>query len=136
MTHAAMVQVRKVDGEWSDVMVALPGGGGRTVDGWMRTADLLQSAGMAAFWNTQFEPAASLLDREIRATTDAAIAQWLQFYLGLHAVGDGEAGRRAGDVRRDCSCEAAAIARTARLRRDVPRGLGRRRFPGRARGVS
>jgi tetratricopeptide (TPR) repeat protein len=82
LTHAAMVQVRKTDGDWSDVVVALPGGNGRTIDAWMRTADLLQSPGMAAFWNQRFDDAVTQLDQEVRATKDAAIARWLRFYLG------------------------------------------------------
>ena len=126
LNHAAMVQVRKADGEWSDVMVMLPGGGGKTIDAFMRSADLLQSAGMAAFWNKQFEPAVSLLDQEVRAHDrrgDRAVAAVLP---GLHAVGDGQAGSRARDIRDALPARRRCDRARARFRRTVTRGVGRR----------
>ena len=81
LKFGAVVGVRREDGGWCDVSAA-SGAGGRTIDGWMRAADLVRAPGMARFWAGDFQDAMLALESDVRGTEDPVIAAWLQFYLG------------------------------------------------------
>ena len=50
------------------------------LEGWMKAADLVRSAGMARFWARQFAEALQALSEESRSENDPVVSSWLRFY--------------------------------------------------------
>lgn len=81
LQHGELVHVQRRAAEWCVVYISGTARVERSINGAMRCADLVQSAGLTAFGNKQPSVAASLLSDEVRATNDPLIGSWLQFFL-------------------------------------------------------
>lgn len=79
----SVIEVRQENGAWCNVHVPSSSNSNQhEFDGWMRTADLVRSAGMAQFWDRDYRRAAASLEAESRTSADPIVTTWLNFFLG------------------------------------------------------